>query len=70
MEHGDITVTVNGEVRRIPSATTVRGLLDQIGVRGAAAVERNLEIVPRAAQAETTLSDGDALEVVQLVGGG
>lgn len=70
MQHGKITVTVNGEVRQIPAATTVRALLDLVGVRGAAAVERNLEIVPRAAQAEAVLSDGDALEVVQLVGGG
>ena len=70
MQHGEITVTVNGEVRRIPPATTVRALLELVGVRGAAAVERNLEIVPRAAQAQTVLSEGDALEVVQLVGGG
>lgn len=70
MQLEEITVTVNGEARRVPAAITVRALLDLIGVRGAAAVERNLEIVPRAAQPDTALSDGDALEVVQLVGGG
>ena len=35
-----------------------------------AAVERNREIVPRARYPETRLEAGDALEVVELVGGG
>jgi thiamine biosynthesis protein ThiS len=34
------------------------------------AVERNLQIVPRARHGETALADGDRLEVVTLVGGG
>jgi sulfur carrier protein len=34
------------------------------------AVEVNLEVVPRDRHAETTLHDGDRLEVVTLVGGG
>lgn len=70
MNNGELTVSVNGEARRVPADTTVRGLLDLMGVRGPAAVERNQVIVPRAAHISTTLRDGDALEVVQLVGGG
>lgn len=34
------------------------------------AVERNGEIVPKAAYAETVLQDGDTVEVVSFVGGG
>ena len=34
------------------------------------AVERNGEIVPKAAYAKTVLLDGDSLEVVSFVGGG
>jgi sulfur carrier protein len=69
-DRAEMSVTVNGEPRRVPEGTTIRGLLDLIGVRGQAAVERNLELVPRARHAAERLSDGDALEVVQLVGGG
>ena len=34
------------------------------------AVERNLEIVPKSLFGETTLADGDQIEIVQFVGGG
>ena len=34
------------------------------------AVELNEEIVPKAKYAETTLADGDVVEVVSFVGGG
>ena len=34
------------------------------------AVERNGEIVPKAAYGETILQDGDVIEVVNFVGGG
>ncbi len=65
-----IRITVNGETHRVAAAITVRELLDLLGIRGAAAVERNLHIVPRAEHATTALAEGDALEIVQLVGGG
>ncbi|MBI5516765.1 MAG: sulfur carrier protein ThiS [Deltaproteobacteria bacterium] len=63
-------VTVNGEARRVPRGTTVRALLDALGLRGMVAVERNRDIVPRAEHATTTLAAGDALEIVHFVGGG
>jgi thiamine biosynthesis protein ThiS len=34
------------------------------------AVEHNLQVVPRARHEQTTLSEGDRLEIVTLVGGG
>jgi sulfur carrier protein len=64
-------IEVNGERREVPEGTTVAALLAQLGVQtGPVAVERNKAIVPRAQHAETTLHDGDQLEVVQFVGGG
>ena len=34
------------------------------------AIERNGDIVPKAAYAETVLADGDSIEIVSFVGGG
>jgi sulfur carrier protein len=64
-------VVVNGESREITEQSTVKQLLDQLGLTGQlVAVERNHAIVPRAQHAETQLSDGDEIEVVHFVGGG
>lgn len=64
-------IILNGEPREIADGMTVEALVltladDPRGV----AIERNLEIVPKAEHAETVLKDGDKLEVVQFVGGG
>lgn len=64
-------IEVNGEAKDIPAGTTVSALLGLLGTdEGPVAVERNEEIVPRAAHASTELDDGDRVEVVQFVGGG
>jgi sulfur carrier protein len=67
---GTIHVTVNGDSRTLDAGTTVRGLVEQLGIHGPVAVERNRELVPRAQHPTTVLSDGDVLEVVHFVGGG
>lgn len=64
-------IFLNGEGREIADGTTVEALVlsmteDPRGI----AIERNLEIVPKAEHAETLLQDGDRVEVVQFVGGG
>lgn len=64
-------VSVNGETREIPEGTTIRGLVELLGLKGdRIAVERNLSVVPRAQHAETKLEEGDRLEIVTFVGGG
>ncbi|MHC4917517.1 MAG: sulfur carrier protein ThiS [Planctomycetota bacterium] len=64
-------IQVNGEGMDVAEGATVADLVGQLGLAGkSVAVERNLEIVPRARHAETPLSDGDRLEIVTLVGGG
>lgn len=55
----------------VPAPLTVRQLIVHLGLTdGPVAVERNLEIVPRAEHETTALSDGDAIEIVHFVGGG
>ncbi len=64
-------LTINSETADYPAAMTVRELLDRLGLSNTfVAVERNGEIVPYQAFAETVLEHGDALELVTLVGGG
>ena len=66
-----LDIKINGESRQFPEALTVAGLIDQLGYTGKRiAVERNGEIVPRGRHAETTLAEGDVLEIVVAVGGG
>jgi len=64
-------ITVNGETREVPGGTTVATLVESLGVpRQATAVEVNRELVPRSQHAARPLADGDAVEIVTLVGGG
>lgn len=65
------TITINGEPRPVPDAYTVADLLRSLGKDPAKlAVEVNRDVVPRAAHPGHPLRDGDAVEIVTLVGGG
>ena len=64
-------IIVNDETREIPDGSTVAELLVLLKMEPRyLAVERNLELVPRARHAECVLEAGDKLEIVTLVGGG
>lgn len=64
-------IFLNGERQEVADGTTVEALVKTLtGDPRGIAIERNLEIVPKAEHAETLLEDGDRLEVVQFVGGG
>ncbi len=64
-------VTINGQARDVPKPMTVTELLSSLGLgEGPVAVELNREIVPRAEHGARTVSDGDVLEIVHMVGGG
>ena len=66
-----MTIILNGEKKDIPDGITVVGLLEHLNIQHQrVAVERNEEIVKKAAYGETVLKDGDALEVVSFMGGG
>ena len=64
-------IQLNGEPREVANDLTIAELLVQLELDPRyLAVERNLELVPRADHASTALVEGDCLEVVTLVGGG
>lgn len=68
---GTISITVNGEHRRVSAGLTIAGLAAELGLAPEkVAVERNLEIVPRSTLGDVTVDDGDSLEIVHFVGGG
>lgn len=66
-----LEIKINGEIRQIPDALTISGLIDQLGYAGKRiAVEKNGEIVPKSQHSTTALVAGDQLEIVVAVGGG
>lgn len=67
----EISITLNGDSRRIAPGSSVADLLRDLDLPAEkVAVERNLAIVPRSTFAEVMLAEGDTLEIVHFVGGG
>jgi sulfur carrier protein len=67
----DLSIRVNGEEVRLPRGASISLLLDRLEVSTPrVAVERNREIVPKAAYSSTFVQEGDVFEVVEFVGGG
>ena len=66
-----IDVTVNGKAHRFEQPLEISALLARLELAGRKiAVERNGEIVPKSAHADTRIENGDRLEIVVAVGGG
>ena len=66
-----LEIMVNGESRRVPGPASVADLLRHLGLDPrTVVVELNREIVRRPRLDETTLADGDTVELVHFVGGG
>ena len=64
-------IQLNGESLDLPDGETVAALLTRLELTGRrVAVELNLDIVPRSQHGQTTLNDGDSVEVVHAIGGG
>ena len=64
-------IIINGEMREIPDGLTVAGLLGHLEMTSErVAIERNLDILPRAKWQETAVQPNDQFEIVHLVGGG
>lgn len=62
---------INGDEKEFPDRLTLADLIAQLAMKpDRVAVELNREIVSRAQWAETSLQDGDKLEIVHFVGGG
>ena len=63
-------LTINGQEQTF-APTTLALLIEQLGMKqDRVAVELNRDIVPRIKWAETSLAEGDRLEIVHFVGGG
>ena len=55
----------------LPDGLTVAALIAHLGLpERKIAVERNREVVPKSAHAETKLSNHDELEIIHFIGGG
>ena len=68
---GTVSITVNGEHKRVAAGLTLAQLATEMGlIPEKVAVERNLEVVPRSTLAQVLVEDGDDLEIVHFVGGG
>jgi thiamine biosynthesis protein ThiS len=62
---------INGEDQSFDGPLTLAGLIERLGMKqDRVAVELNREIVPREQWGQTSLSEGDRLEIVHFVGGG
>jgi sulfur carrier protein len=66
-----VTITVNGDARELAEGASLDALLGELGVRrDGTAVALNDDVVPRARHAQTTLCEGDRLEIIVAVAGG
>ncbi len=66
-----IILTVNGESRTVDDGTSIIKLLETLGIeQRRVAVAINGEVVPRTEHEQTSLKDGDQVEIVRMVGGG
>ena len=62
---------LNGVAQEAAAPLTVQELLARLGLAGRrVAVAINARVVPRSRFAEVRVGDGDAVEVIQAVGGG
>ena len=66
-----VRITLNGEARDVAPGTTVRALVELLGLAGVpCAAEVNRKLVPRREHETRLISGGDVIELVSLVGGG
>jgi thiazole synthase len=66
-----MSVTVNGEPRRVSAGATIAAMLRELDIDPArVAVERNMAIVARSTLDEVAVADDDSFEIVHFVGGG
>jgi sulfur carrier protein len=66
-----IEITLNGEKHALDEAMNVAALLERLDLaERRVAVVRNGEVVHREDYASTILSGGEAVDIIQMVGGG
>lgn len=66
-----MTLTVNGEALDLTGDATIQSLLNSFSLNPeATAVQLNDDILERESFPDTSLSDGDRVELIHIVGGG
>jgi len=66
-----MTLRCNGEPIELPEGATVLVLLERLALaRPGVAVAVNLKVIARSTWGAALLHEGDAVEVIQAVGGG
>lgn len=64
-------ITANGQPHEAPEGQTLPAFIEQLGLAPErVVVEHNREALTPAEVRETTLADGDVLEIVRIVAGG
>jgi thiamine biosynthesis protein ThiS len=66
-----IQIRLNGQAKKIPPELNLGDLLDQLKLNPMqVAVAKNLEVIVRSELEQTTMEDGDEVEIFHAVGGG
>ena len=64
-------ILLNGEKTQVADGQTLAALIDTLALEGTRfAVEVNETLIPRSEHAQYHLNEGDAVEIVQAIGGG
>lgn len=64
-------IILNGNEKDLPGPLTLQQLLEGLQIpAGRVACEVNLKIIKRAFYGSTGLQEGDAVEIIQAIGGG
>jgi len=67
----DITITLNGKKRSVPSGTTVTSMLRLFNLdANSVVVEINQNGIEKNTFDTHTINDGDKMEILEFVGGG
>jgi thiamine biosynthesis protein ThiS len=66
-----MTILLNGDIHELAAPLSVSELLQRLEIDARrVAVELNLAVVKKAAYDSSLIKDGDAVEIVNFVGGG
>ncbi len=62
---------INGQEREVSDGATLPKIIEYIGFRrDLVAIQLNLDVIPKDRWDQTTLTEGDRVEIVHMVGGG
>jgi thiamine biosynthesis protein ThiS len=66
-----VKLTINGKEREVHSSNTVTELVKELAINAPnIAVALNSQVIPKSKYPETSVKEGDQIEIVHAVGGG